>query len=178
MDSRTYLVESARTASAQFRTDVVPLGLLRARLEQAVDIVKDMDAVKKGLFYGKPLNATDAFVANMHRADTPVLPEGLTEDIIHGVIGIFTEAGEMMEAILKAMDGEPIDLVNLREELGDVEWYKAMLYRALKALPEEVRERNIAKLRRRYPDKFTSENAINRDVVAERRILEGKDAAE
>lgn len=39
---------------------------------------------------------------------------------------------------------------------------------------EEVWERNIAKLKARYGDKFSSERAINRDLETERNILEGK----
>lgn len=37
----------------------------------------------------------------------------------------------------------------------------------------EAREKVINKLKLRYPDKFDSDKAINRDVVAERKILEG-----
>ena len=39
---------------------------------------------------------------------------------------------------------------------------------------EDVWEKNIAKLKIRYGDKFTSERAINRDLETERTILEGK----
>lgn len=38
---------------------------------------------------------------------------------------------------------------------------------------EEGLERNIAKLRQRFPKNFTSDKAINRDLDAERKILEG-----
>jgi hypothetical protein len=38
---------------------------------------------------------------------------------------------------------------------------------------EEVWERNIAKLKARYVDKFSSDRAINRDLETERTILEG-----
>lgn len=34
-------------------------------------------------------------------------------------------------------------------------------------------DKNIAKLKQRYPEKFTTENALNRDLDAERQILEG-----
>lgn len=37
---------------------------------------------------------------------------------------------------------------------------------------EDCMEKNIAKLRARFPEKFTSEHAINRDLVKERQILE------
>lgn len=34
-------------------------------------------------------------------------------------------------------------------------------------------QKNIDKLKERYPDKFTTENALNRNLEAERKILEG-----
>lgn len=37
---------------------------------------------------------------------------------------------------------------------------------------EQGRETNIAKLRKRYPDKFTEDAALNRNLEAERKILE------
>jgi hypothetical protein len=39
---------------------------------------------------------------------------------------------------------------------------------------EECFEKNIAKLKARYGEKFSSEMAINRDLETERNILEGK----
>ena len=39
---------------------------------------------------------------------------------------------------------------------------------------QDCMERNIKKLKVRYPDKFTSEAALNRDLDAERKVLEGK----
>lgn len=33
-------------------------------------------------------------------------------------------------------------------------------------------DRNIKKLQQRFPEKFTTENALNRDLIAERKILE------
>lgn len=38
---------------------------------------------------------------------------------------------------------------------------------------EEFTNKNIAKLKQRYPEKFTIEHALNRDLDAERQILEG-----
>jgi hypothetical protein len=39
---------------------------------------------------------------------------------------------------------------------------------------EEILDKNIAKLKSRYGDKFTSEKAINRDLESEKNILENK----
>lgn len=38
----------------------------------------------------------------------------------------------------------------------------------------DARIKNIAKLKERYPEKFTTENALNRNLTAERQALEGK----
>jgi ribosomal protein S17E len=37
---------------------------------------------------------------------------------------------------------------------------------------EEEQDRVIRKLKARYPDKFTNENANNRDLITERKVLE------
>ncbi len=39
---------------------------------------------------------------------------------------------------------------------------------------EDSMERNIAKLKSRYPESFSEEKAVNRDTAAERKILEGE----
>jgi hypothetical protein len=38
----------------------------------------------------------------------------------------------------------------------------------------DILDKNIAKLKARYGDKFSSDRAINRDLETERTILEGK----
>jgi hypothetical protein len=57
--------------------------------------------------------------------------------------------------------------------MGDLYWYLAMMHRSLGTTPSEAWETNIAKLRRRYEGKFTANEALNRDLDAERKILEG-----
>lgn len=92
---------------------------------------------------------------------------------IHTAIGIFTESGELAECLLKALhEGGELDKVNFAEELGDVDWYKAIGHDVTGVSEDVIRAKIIAKLRKRYPEKFTSENALNRDLAAERAILE------
>lgn len=94
-------------------------------------------------------------------------------DLLHAAIGMQTEAAEFSDMLKKNFFyGKALDVVNLREELGDQLWYIAMALRALDTTFEEVMERNIAKLKARYPDKFTEELAENRDLKKEREILE------
>lgn len=85
-------------------------------------------------------------------------------DLIHAAFGIAGEAGELIDPIKKAMFyGKPLDVENIREELGDLVWYvAAAACRALGCTLEELATANIEKLRKRYPEKYTDEAAVVR----------------
>ena len=101
--------------------------------------------------------------------------EKVTPDLLHGAIGIATEAGELLDALKRSIYyGQPLDRTNLVEELGDLEWYMAILREALGVTQGEVQRINIEKLRARYPEKFTSLHALHRDLEKERDVLEGQ----
>lgn len=100
----------------------------------------------------------------------------VTPDMLHGAIGVATEAGELLDALKRSVYyGQPLDRTNLIEELGDLEWYMAVLRKALDVSQEEVQRINIEKLRARYPEKFTDTHALHRDLDRERDVLEGKE---
>lgn len=102
-------------------------------------------------------------------------PEGVGpyHDLLHGGLGVATEAGELLDQIKKQHAyGKDMDIVNLREEIGDVLWYLALLCRATGTTLDQVAYRNIDKLRTRFPNKFSTEKALNRDLAAERSVLE------
>lgn len=99
-------------------------------------------------------------------------------DLMHAAMGLATESGELLDAIKKrAFYGKALDEVNLIEELGDLMWYIAVACEALGTTIDAVCAANIEKLKRRYPHRFTSEHAINRDLTAERAALAGEAAA-
>lgn len=155
--------------------------------------------------------------------------------VLHAVIGLATE----IEELLANYSGN-LDNINVLEELGDVEWYRSILWREYPELSkygsegfekisdpfksvldlntiilklqdlvkkkiyynkdidenilvslclemkenigsyasyyninlQDVWDINIAKLKARYGEKFTSDRAINRDLGVERTILE------
>ena len=100
---------------------------------------------------------------------------GVTPDLLHGAIGLATEAGEMLDAVKRSLFyGADLDRTNLIEELGDLEWYMAVIRDALDVTQEEVQRINIDKLRARYPEKFTQQHALDRDLDRERTVLEGR----
>jgi NTP pyrophosphatase (non-canonical NTP hydrolase) len=93
----------------------------------------------------------------------------------HASDGLVTEAGEFKDTIKKyKFYGKQIDLTNCIEELGDALWYIAIACDVLNIYIEEVMEKNIAKLKARYGEKFNEEDALNRDLENERNILEDK----
>ena len=93
--------------------------------------------------------------------------------MMHALLGMMSELGELADAIKKHLIyGASLDEVNLIEELGDGDWYRSLFGDALSVSFEEAWTKNIAKLRARYPDKFTEEKALNRDLEAERKALE------
>jgi NTP pyrophosphatase (non-canonical NTP hydrolase) len=90
-----------------------------------------------------------------------------------GAIGLCTESGEIMDVFKKALyHGRKLDTVNLKEELGDLLWYLAILMRELNLDLDEVLEINIRKLRLRYGNKFDASKSLSRDTLKERQVLE------
>jgi len=103
----------------------------------------------------------------------PQLVVPSTIDLLHSAMGLSTEAGELLDMLKKHIFyKKPLDTVNAIEELGDICWYMALALKTLGTTFEDIMERNIKKLTARYPNKFTSEDAINRDLETERTILE------
>lgn len=58
--------------------------------------------------------------------------------------------------------GHPLDTEKVHKELGDVLWYVAVLARRIGSTLEDVAASNVEKLRKRYPEGFSSERSINR----------------
>lgn len=88
--------------------------------------------------------------------------------LLHAFFGLATESGELMDALKKHLFyGKNLDERNIREELGDLLWYVAEAMNALDVRFDDLLGDNIEKLRKRYPDMFTEDKALNRDTEAE-----------
>ena len=95
--------------------------------------------------------------------------------LLYAAMGMSTEANELLDMVrAHIFYGKPLDRTNGIEEMGDSSWYSRIGCDELGMEYIEVIRRNIAKLKARYPVKFTEENALNRDLEAERVVLEGK----
>ena len=77
------------------------------------------------------------------------------ERLLTSGVGINAEGGEFLEIIKKMIfQGKPWDEDNKEHliiELGDVMWYVAQACMALEISFDEVIERNVKKLEKRYP---------------------------
>lgn len=170
-----YVEEAHVTCSTSFYGNRVPLDYMQAALKEAIDALHKLDNIKKALFYGRALTAQHAEFAD----DCELLPifiggdSKAAKNIIHGIIGAATEAGELLELLYTTIvEDKPFDTVNLDEEVGDCFWYFALLAKACNFTFTESQTKNIMKLRMRYGDKFSEYDALNRNLQAERGILE------
>lgn len=140
---------------------------------------KKADLWKRGLYYGKfPEGKTIQVLAAIPDiyALTPTMqrvskPE--VRDVVHALLGAIGEAAESAEWLLQYLRGEITEEVFMKriaEESGDLLWYTNLQAHTVSTLPA-VAETNINKLRVRYPQKFTTELAVNRNLQAEEEAL-------
>lgn len=164
-------------------------------LKLVVEVAEILDAIKKAAFYNKTGKLETDFGARLftiarlvetltwsnsgHGPLGTVLDKSETipnvdPRVFHGILGIVTESGELAAALLKSVEDPNyvVDAVNIQEEMSDIAWYKAILHDTLKLDWGQGLDNVIEKLRIRYPDKYSDEAADNRNLEAERKVLE------
>lgn len=83
--------------------------------------------------------------------------------LINAVMGLCGESGEAIDIVKKHLaQGHELDREHLIKELGDIAWYLAEAATVLGVELEEVLQRNIDKLRARYPEGFKVQDSVNR----------------
>ena len=184
MNLNQYASDAVRTESRIGKVTLPDSETFYAALQVFIASGQILDMFKKNVFYGKPIDwesvqhkfgkiEMDSGVGFADReTDLDINPR-----LFHALIGTATEATELMEALLSTMEGGRLDIFNILEEFGDINWYEAIAIDASNGEVEafgfeDVLTTNIEKLRKRFPEKFTSENAIERDLDEERNTLE------
>lgn len=131
---------------------------------------KMADNLKRRLFYGQEGLATnfcaiDLSPEQLHRLEEMIRP-------IHAFLGLFGECEEIAKVIGDyIVNGTKPDDLNCEEEAGDFLWYLNQWLSCFGSNIPKAAKRNIAKLRKRYPNKFSEQAAQNRDVAAERAAM-------
>lgn len=97
-------------------------------------------------------------------------PDALYTDheimLVWNALGLAGEAGEVADSVKKMVFHQHgINRDELIKELGDVLWYAAALCTKLDVPLSEVMERNIEKLKRRYPEGYSSADSQARTDV-------------
>jgi len=88
--------------------------------------------------------------------------------LLHGVLGLGTEVGELMDIVKKYMVyNVPIDEFKIKDEGGDIIHYFTYILKWMKASLRECIEMNEAKCRERFPDGYSHEARANRNRAKE-----------
>lgn len=184
MDINTYQKEA-------IRTDLPDYTVVQQRIHENKDTLQKaimgfmissstLDLMKKKVMYNadhlKLLKLDGELSKTLHEFPGDfverVARDPLMSQLFHYTIGVITEANEMVVALAKASYGQ-LDVTNVGEEISDANWYMANIANRLNLSMEDLLTKNNAKLKARYPEKFTDENANVRDLEVERQILEG-----
>jgi NTP pyrophosphatase (non-canonical NTP hydrolase) len=109
--------------------------------------------------YGQMVEALAKPGAEILRTLTPE-----QANLLHMALGVCGEAGELADAIKKhAVYNKPLDVENVIEELGDLEFYMEGVRRALNILRATTIAANVCKLSKRYHlGRYSNEQAQTR----------------
>lgn len=177
MNYNEFVPAAIRTES-QVDTVNVDKKSFNGLIASSLRIADNLDLIKKNVFYGKDIDM-DRYYANIDKAldeiknaiptvklKSTAEPVKINPRVFHGVLGVVTEALELAE--LLDLDQDYPERVKIADELGDLNWYSAILCDEMDLdMEEEVLAGVIAKLRERFPDKFESALAITRDKSSE-----------
>lgn len=84
-------------------------------------------------------------------------------DVITACMGLAGEVGELVDMFKKHVFHEtPLDEDHAKKELGDIQWYAALLCDAMGWDLETIMAMNITKLEKRYPEGFDVYRANHR----------------
>lgn len=178
-EKMSYQELALRTKSDAFFGDFVEASDVAGMLRLAYLYSQRLDVSKKTLFYGK---GVDSYHSERHERNGYGIVDAIgldsypeSKDYLHAVMGIVTEAGELAKTVVDVTRQAPgVDRENAIEEIGDVLWYIAIACDALGVNIEDAMRANIAKLKSRYPERFTESNALIRDSELEMAAIKGE----
>lgn len=120
-------------------------------------------------------------IKNMQRTETSTTYSRIRARMLHAIMGIADESGELVEIMLRArFYDQPVDITHYKNELGDLWWYLCLavddLAETENKTPEEIFREilsiNRAKLLARYPEKYSDEQARERNLDAEKEAVQ------
>ena len=171
-----YMAEADKTCSIVYNPQYVDRDDFVNVLKSIAGFCEDLNLCKKLLFRGKTpadlsltMPALHASLAVEFDPNNPGIGE---VDLLHGIVGAITEAGELAEVLIHRIESGSFDRVNVLEEGGDVSWYLVRILRGLGVDMDMMHRTNIDKLHGRHGEAFDVFRDANRDLASERKSLE------
>lgn len=86
------------------------------------------------------------------------------EVLRHSLFEMCGELGEVHSIYQKVYQGHQIKVADLQLEVGDLLWGIAEFCTVNGWSLSDIAEKNVEKLRKRYPEGFTEEKSVNRET--------------
>lgn len=135
---------------------------LAVNLEAALSASRKVDRMKKYVIYGKEQDAENVIRSPVDEGCLVFMSPEMAHKL-HMAIGLFGEAGEILEAVIAEIETGSRDTANEIEESGDIEFYHEGYRQACGFTREQAIKANIEKLGKRYQGhKYTDAQAIAR----------------
>lgn len=171
-----YMAAADKTNSVLFHPDYVDRDAFVRNLRSFIETAEVINLYKKLLFRGRTPEDLNMPHPRLHASLAPEFDPNNTEEatinVVHGCVGVITEAGEVAEILLNAIEQNKLDPVNVAEEAGDLRWYIVRMLRGIGMTDEQCERMNIDKLHGRHGETFNVERDANRNLMAERKGLE------
>jgi NTP pyrophosphatase (non-canonical NTP hydrolase) len=186
MNWKDYKNQAERTLSSQFNCDVDDQKVLHSIIGMMTEIDELLENYENKMDEVNKIEEISDFIwyfsilSRMYSIDLLTDYKNIkyiSKDFINEKELVYS----ILKKCLKLLDmqkkkffyNKNINIENFLEIIGDIS-YLLLIYTKINNIDlEKSMEININKLYKRYPDKFTSEKAINRDLKVERSILEG-----
>lgn len=183
----TEFVKGLASPPEKMRRDVVVLGLLVDELKGLNQASVTLDHIKRVMTYGDKLRMNPLPITGSEDVSILAIAQQKPEilNIVHGLLGIITEAIELAPILAEIVRTGQFDATNLQEELGDGLFYTELVQQNLAALgvlpgraqslgnTRYTRHVNVNKLLDRYKGAtFEAQHALNRDLDSERRVMD------
>lgn len=175
-------IEQAQSTEKKPERMIADDELLRRLIEFAASASALVDLYKKSLYNNEPISA-HSFEARSARVLDSITrlqvspqssefvdPKGAR--LLLAMIGIFTEAGELLEAMHPEKLDVKFSTIAILEELGDLNWYQAIAANELQATLETILTMNVAKLKKRYQNGPTRHDDYHRDKAVEQAAMD------
>jgi len=125
--------------------------------------MEDWSLYNSGLKKMKDFDVYQGLALRTASAESTATPLTLLDA---SALGLSGESGEIADHVKKILyHGHPLDdetRDKIAKELGDILWYCALGAKGIGMSLAEIAVMNVAKLEKRYPEGFSTENSLNR----------------